>query len=188
MQKSYFVLRYIKKKLNMKTKKVLLAVIGTILLFVGCDSDDGVACIDDFDGGLVESEEKLTGVWVLSSIISEKEVDLTDDEEDNPSNDIYTQYSECKNDRVYTFGANRRYAFERGEKAKVCQDKSTSEGTWQLTGDTLAFVTGCNLFQLSIDFNEEESQFSLTDDYQIREFDGNTITAEVIFTYSLSED
>ncbi len=170
-------------------KKILLHTFITAIfigLCIGCMSDDEIVCAEDFEGELVESENILVGQWVLSAIFSEKAVDLTDDDENNPIQDIYAQYSDCKNDRVYSFGANRRYTFVRGaNQAFACKDESESEGTWKLTGETLSFVTSCSTFKMTIDFNEEESQFSLTDDYDIRDVEGNTIRAEVTFTYSL---
>ena len=70
-------------------------------LFIACNStDDGIECPEDHTGALAEAEEKLPGDWVLTAMTADQEIDLTDDETDNPSTDLFTQYEACQKEGV----------------------------------------------------------------------------------------
>lgn len=169
----------------MKGKMFLTIAIGALgAIFTGCNNDNGVDCPQDHTGPLAENEEKLTGEWVLSAIVSEEEIDLTDDDEENPEQDIYAQYSDCLQDGVYTFAADRKYTFEQGQNAADCENKSSLEGTWQLSAQTLSLIGGCNVQNVAITFNGDASAFSFTDDYNVRDANGQTVSTEITFTYT----
>ncbi len=169
----------------MKGKVLFIIAIGAINgLFTGCNPDNGVDCPTDYTGALAENEQKLTGRWVLSAITSDKEIDITDDEEDNPEMDIYAQYSDCQRDGVYNFNTDRKYTFGQGQNASTCANKSSSEGTWKLTAETLSLVGACNMQNIQIEFNEEDSAFSFSDNFNVTDVDGNTVQTKITFTYS----
>ncbi|MFS4467546.1 DUF5004 domain-containing protein [Maribacter sp. 2210JD10-5] len=172
----------------MKKRQLLMSLAAFLsLLLTGCLSDDNeIVCIEDFEGELKENETELVGQWMLSGIVSEKEVDLTDDDADNPIKDIFVQYTDCQNDRIYTFANNRRYTFIRGgNDTLACKNKSESDGTWRLSGKTLSFVTECNIRNMNIVLNREESFFSVSDDFEIKDVQGKVIRSEVTFTYTM---
>ncbi|WP_373519248.1 DUF5004 domain-containing protein [Pricia sp.] len=169
----------------MKRTLFYVIAIGAINgFFMGCTSDNGIDCPADYTGALAENEEKLTGEWVLSAITADKEIDLTDDDEDNPEKDIYAQYSECLRDGSYDFSADRKYTFNQGQNATDCRNKASSEGTWKLTAETLSLVGTCNAQNIVIDIDEQESSFSFSDDFNVRDVDGTTVQAKITFTYS----
>ena len=146
----------------MKRTLFYVVALGAINGFLmGCDSDNSIDCPADYTGALAENEKKLTGEWMLSAITADKEIDLTDDDEDNPEKDIYAQYSECQKDQAYDFSADRKFTFYQGQIATDCKDKASSEGTWKLTAETLSFVGTCDVRSIDIDFDEEESVFRL---------------------------
>ena len=169
----------------MKRTIFYVVAIGAINgFFMGCNSDNSIDCPTDYTGVLAENEKKLTGEWVLSAITADKEIDLTDDDEDNPEKDIYAQYSECERDGAYNFSADRKYAFDQGQNATDCMNKASSEGTWKLTAKTLSLVGICNIQNIDIDFDEEDSAFSFSDDFNVRDVDGTTVLTKITFTYS----
>lgn len=171
----------------MKGKMLYVIAISAINgLFMGCTSDNSVDCPEDYTGALAENEKKLSGEWVLSAITADEEIDLTDDDEENPEKDIYAQYSECLRDGVYNFSADRKYTFGQGQNAADCENKSSSEGTWKLTAETLSLVGACNVQNIGIDFDEEESAFSFSDSFNVTDVDGTTVQTKITFTYSTS--
>ena len=169
----------------MKRKVFFTIFIGTIGgLFIGCNSDNTINCPENFTGALAQDEEKLTGDWTLSAITSDQEIDLTDDQEDNPDKDIYAQYSECQKDGAYSFESDRKYTFRQGEKITDCQNKSSSEGSWKLTSGTLSLTGACNVQSFMINFNEDNSEFSFSDDFNVLDIDGTNVQTKITFTYS----
>ncbi len=161
---------------------IAMAAIGG--LFMGCNSDNSIDCPEDFTGALAADEQKLTGEWELSAITSDKEIDLTDDNEANPKKNIYIQYSECQKDGVYQFEANRKYTFDQGRNAANCGNKSSSEGTWKLNAKILSLVGACNVQNIGIEFNGGKSEFSFSDDFNVTDVNGTRVQAKITFTYS----
>ena len=95
----------------MKNFHLILFSLLTAVTFVGCNSDSGdINCVDDFTGALDTSEEDFVGTWSLTAITADQAVDITDDNEDNASQDIYMQYEECQQDAVYNFESGRTYS------------------------------------------------------------------------------
>ncbi len=164
-------------------------MIGAWVLMAGiissCNSDNDVDCPEDFTGELTTGEEVLVGTWVLSAITADEEIDLTDDDEDNPSTDFYAQYSDCQRDASYTFNSDRTYEYEQGQNAEDCQNKTALEGTWKLVSANLSLIGGCSLQNTDIEFNVNGTEFSFTNDYDVRDVDGIVSSVEITFTYSL---
>lgn len=162
-----------------------LLVFGLALtFFTACNTDNGIECPEDFVGALATSEQILVGEWVLTAITSEDEVDLTDDNEDNPSKDIFVQYEPCQKDAFYTFSSNRAYTFEQGQRAEDCERKVNVAGTWQLANNILSLVGSCNVQNIDIEFNEDNTEFEFTQTFDVTDVDGTTIQTEVTITYS----
>jgi hypothetical protein len=152
-------------------------------MFIGC-SDDDDDCIQDYTGPLAENETPLVGKWVLSGITSSEEVDITDDDEENPSTDIYAQYTDCQKDAAYTFNEDRDYKFEQGTTASDCQGKVTTNGTWQYTNNQISLVTLCTVLNLPVTFTNAGTSFQSVSQLLIKDVTGQTVQAEVTFTYT----
>lgn len=171
-------------------KTILFGLFGAIAfsnLLVGCSTDNTVECPADYEGALLEEENGLLGTWELSAIVAEKEVDLTEDDEQNPKKDIYVQYTDCEKDGEYTFGPGRAYTFSQGQNATNCSNKLKIEGTWKLSSGILGLIGNCSSQNLEIDFDEEKSEFSSTSNYNITDVNGATIQTDVKFTYTKVE-
>ncbi|WP_339707950.1 DUF5004 domain-containing protein [uncultured Kriegella sp.] len=171
----------------MKKFQTILFSLITAVTFVGCNSDNGdTNCVEDFTGALASSEEAFVGTWTLTAITAEQAVDITDDNEDNASEDIYAQYEACEKDAAYTFESGRIYNFVQGQNATGCTNKATLSGTWKLSGQTLSLTGSCTVQNLTLQFDSEFSEFSSTSIINILDVTGNTIQTNVTFTYSKS--
>jgi hypothetical protein len=171
----------------MKRKMIFILFSGIAsLLFTSCIADNGVECPSDYTGALTGDEPDLVGEWVLTAIESDKEIDLTDDDEDNPIKDIYVQYTACQKDAVFAYGQNRTYVFNQGQEASGCVNKTTSEGTWKLATGTLSLVSGCSLQTMAIDFNDDKTEYTFSGNYNLRDVDGETMQTKITFTYTLN--
>ncbi len=168
----------------MKKSIVLVkTIMAASLLFFGCSNDNSPDCPDDFTGALDATETPLVGEWSFVSMVSEDEVDLTNDSMDNPSTDIYDQFSECQQDVAYTFEDDRGYTLKQGYVATDCTNKVALNGTWKLTAGVLNFVADCYTNSIDIEFNEDKTEFTFEKMYKFVDVDGHTITSKVIFTY-----
>jgi len=138
-------------------------IIGAMILMGGvitsCNSDNEIDCPEDFTGELVAEEELLVGTWVLSAITADEEIDLTDDDVDNPSTDFFAQYSACQRDASYTFNSDRSYEYEQGQNATDCQNKVALEGTWRMASANLSLVSACSLQNTDIEFSPIDIEF-----------------------------
>jgi len=169
-------------------KRVVFSIVTLLMMsafVVSCSADNDSNCPENFTGALQTNEEKLVGEWVLSAITADEPVDITDDDQDNPSTDLFAQYEECQKDGVYTFNANRSYTFKQGQNGTDCQNKGTFDGTWQLSSNTLSIVDACIVQNFSLTFNGAQTNFTFSDDFIITDVDNNTIEVNVSFTYSL---
>jgi hypothetical protein len=163
--------------------------IGTVFLacvsLISCNSDDGIECPEDFTGALTSVEEQLVGEWILSSIVATEEVDLTDDDVENPSTDLFGQYSDCQRDAVYTFGENRSYVYEQGQYAEDCEYKVETTGTWEFVSQNLQLTASCSIQSTAIEFNGDATEFSFSQNYNVTDVNGRTFRSDVVFTYTL---
>ncbi|XCF05230.1 DUF5004 domain-containing protein [Tamlana crocina] len=172
-------------------KPILLvkSLIAAGVLFVSCDnSSDDIQCPEAISGELSATETTFTGTWTLQSIVAEDEIDLTDDDTDNPSTDIYGQFTDCEKDLVYEFGNDRSYTYSLGKTATGCNNENEVSGTWELseTG-TLRFVGNCTSQALAIDVNDENTAFTFEGTYNFTDVNGTTISTKTSFTYAKSE-
>ncbi|MBA6151658.1 DUF5004 domain-containing protein [Gelidibacter maritimus] len=159
-----------------------LFVIGALSIF-SCNSDDGIKCPEPLTGELSATETAFTGTWNLVAMESDVALDLTNDDEDNPSTDLFNQYSDCDRDLEYHFMADRTLVYRQGYLADECNNKLTFDGTWSLSGNNLTLVANCASQQISIETNAEEDQYSYDVILQFRDVNGAQKTAEVTFTF-----
>lgn len=156
-----------------------------LLIFNACTTDNEVECPEDYMGALASAEEKMVGEWVLTAIEADKEIDLTDDNEDNPDTNIFAQYSDCQRDGAYAFSSSRGYTFKQGLKASDCERTVNLEGTWQLAGSVLSLVGSCNVQNLPLEFNSDNTEFVFSEDFNVTDIQGATQQTKVSFTYTL---
>ncbi|WP_235932899.1 DUF5004 domain-containing protein [Flagellimonas sediminis] len=168
----------------MKFLNVMTLLLGGAMLF-SCNSESENNCPENFTGALLAEEEPLVGEWTLSGVMSAKEIDLTDDDTDNPLKDIFAQYDECEKDVVYIFKTDRSYTYEVGRNVDDCDYSVPSRGTWQLRSKNLSLVTSCQLYITALEFNEEATEFSYSNIYNITDVDGGIIQTSIEFTYTL---
>lgn len=169
----------------MKRLIKILIVFGLALtFFTACNTDNEIECPEDFVGALATSEEVLVGEWSLTAIRSEEEIDLTDDDEENPSTDIFVQYEPCQKDASYTFTSNRAYIFEQGQRSEDCERKVDIGGTWQLANNILSLAGSCNVQNISIALNEDNTEFEFTQTFEVTDVKGATVQTDVTLVYS----
>lgn len=150
-----------------------------------CSSDEGTQCPPDFTGELTTNEEKLVGEWELSAIVAGEALDLTDDQVDNPSTNLYNQYTDCQQDAFYTFGSQRTFSYEEGQNAQDCSNKVQTSGTWELASNTLRIKASCNIQSTTVEFNAENTEFSFADTFNVTDVSGTTRQTTIAFTYTL---
>lgn len=153
------------------------------LLFVGCDLNDESSCPSDLTGGLSAIESDYVGTWKMIDMVSEDVVDLTDDNVDNPSTDIYPQLPECQQDIVYEFKSDRSFSIKQAYNVTGCSNKGLVEGTWKLSGGQLTLVALCISQVYNVDVNAENTQFTLEDKFNFNDVSGVIISSNVIITY-----
>ncbi|GAA3596683.1 DUF5004 domain-containing protein [Flavivirga amylovorans] len=168
----------------MKTNALVPILMAIALLIVGCNDDDS-NCAQDLTGELSNNETAFAHKWVLAEIVSDKEIDLTDDSEDNPSTNLFEQYGACEKDAFYNFNNDRSYTFEQGVTASNCSNKQTSTGTWKLTNNTLlTLVSFCSTREITIEINTDGNSFLIEDNFNITDVKGNRISSKITFTYN----
>jgi len=173
----------------MAMKKNVLAFAGWVcfaLIVVSCDSDQGNACPKDFVGALTGQEEQLVGTWVLSEITSESAIDLTDDEEQNPSTDLFEQYSECDRDASYIFDDDRTYRYDLGQRVGDCDYPITATGSWKFSAQILSLTSTCSIQTAPLKLNAEGDTFTFSEVYKLKDVHGTIIQTKIVFTYSLA--
>lgn len=149
-------------------KKNVLVFAGWVcfaLIVVSCDSDQGNACPKIFVGALTGHEEQLVGTWVLSEITSESAIDLTDDEEQNPSTDLFEQYSECDRDASYIFFDDRTYRYDLGQRVGDCDNPVTATGSWKFSAQILSLTSTCSIQTAPLKLNAEGDTFTFSEVY-----------------------
>ena len=169
----------------MKRKFIfLLTAVLCNAFFISCESDNSVTCPEDYTGALDTTEEKLVGEWVLTAMTADTEIDLTDDSEENPSEDLFAQYGDCQKDASYTFSTNRDYTYDQSQNAADCDNKVVLGGTWKLSGDLLSLTGSCNVQNIPLNFKDDDSAYTFTDTFNIVDVNGQTTQAKVTFTYT----
>lgn len=169
-----------------KSKLIITSLMLTFALFmVSCNDDDGISCPEPLVGELNATEIEFSGTWVLSAMVSEEAIDLTNDEENNPSTDIFAQYPVCDRDLVYDFADDRKYVLNQGFNAEDCTNKQSVAGTWALTANNaLTIESNCSLQTTQITPNETNDAFSFVSTMIFNDASGLTKSTKVTFTYS----
>lgn len=156
-------------------------------LLTGCGvNNDPLDCTPQFTGELLDNETKLIGQWNSTGAIADVEVDLTNDNIDNPSFNMFKQYSECAQDAIFYFDENRTYAYDLGTLTFGCT-RSNTVGTWKLSSGELFLIVNCDNISYDLSFNEDSSQFEYTTNVDVQEVNGSLTSANVIFTFSKIE-
>ncbi len=169
----------------MKKKNALIHSLVLIVLFmVSCNDDDIPNCIQDLTGELSANETAFAHKWVLAEIVSVDEIDITDDNTDNPSTNLFEQYSACERDASYSFDNDRDYTFQQGEMAPNCDNKQSSTGTWKLTGNRLTLVSFCNLREIELEINDDDTSFFIEDVFDFTDVNSKVVRTKVKFTYN----
>ncbi|UOB19298.1 DUF5004 domain-containing protein [Abyssalbus ytuae] len=167
----------------MKTKRLFPAFFLVIILLNSCSSDDN-NCQQNFTGALSANEEILVGKWVLTSLVASDEVDLTDDDTDNPSTDIYAQFTDCEKDSYYTFDDERIMRYVTGSSDTSCPNQNNIASSWKLEGSKLEFVTTCVLFESTINILPSNTAFTFSNEVVIRDVDNQEIQTTIVSTYT----
>lgn len=167
-----------KSILIMKSLMVIVA-----LSVVSCNTDDDIQCPDPLTGALTATETEFSGSWRFAAMEAEDAIDLTDDNTDNPSKDIFSQYSACDRDLLYNFMSNRNYELKQGYSAADCNNKLDLAGTWSLNGNDLTFVANCSSQRISIEKNDDGDQFSYESRVNFKDVNGLEKAVKVTFTY-----
>ncbi|MEL0650710.1 DUF5004 domain-containing protein [Algibacter sp. TI.3.09] len=156
------------------------------LLFVSCNDDDsdGVTCTDSLTGELTDVEMNFSGTWVLTAVVAEDEIDLTDDGEDNASTDLFLQYDDCEKDIVYGFEDDRAYSFVSGGTSD-CDNEQTTIGTWKLNETYgLTVVSSCFSQTSQLEVNDDFTEFTSEGNINYIDVNGETIVSKTTFTYT----
>jgi hypothetical protein len=156
------------------------------VVMMSCSLNNDVECPTAFTGTLSATEIEFVGTWAITNIVSEDAVDLTDDAVNNPSTNIYQQYSECKRDVVYEFKNDRTYTLKQGYVATNCQNKLSTEGTWKLDSSRLTLVTGCSSQFNNLEFDNENTIFTQEATIQFNDTNGFIVSTKVTTTYTKS--
>ncbi|MBU2952041.1 DUF5004 domain-containing protein [Tamlana agarivorans] len=165
--------------------KSILALTFLSALIVSCSDDTSESlCMDPLVGALTDHETEFSGTWILKSVVADEAIDLTDDDTDNPSTDIYAQYDACSQDASYTFSSDRGYTFEQGNQAGDCENQQEGDGTWKLEeNNILTFVSNCFSANTALELNEDISEFSIEGPAVFQDVDGNNVKVIIITTY-----
>jgi hypothetical protein len=163
--------------------KLLIFCLGLLgLTFVNCGVNEAtIECPPNFTGELLESETKLVGEWIVTGVISDTPVDLTNDEIENPNVNMFDQYSECSRDAIFVFNENRNYLYDVGSKAFGC-NKTSTLGTWKLNSNELLLIFSCSVANYTLVFDDINSQFEYSNNIDIQEVNGLVTSAKVTFT------
>lgn len=166
-------------------KKIVLTIslVMMNLLFVGCNLGDEASCPEALTGELSATEGNYVGSWVLTDMIADEEIDLTDDGVENPSTEIFQQLSECKQDVVYTFENDRSFNIKQGYNVANCDNKGIVQGTWKASTAQLTTVALCETLNKAIDMNTEQTIFTTESNFQFQDVSGFLISSTVTLTY-----
>lgn len=168
-----------------KSKFLIQGLVVLSLLIVSCNtSDDDIQCEEDITGVLSLKETEFVGEWELIAIESFDAVDLTDDDVDNPSTDIFSQYSECERNQIYEFKNDRAFTLKQGYTLPDCNNSSSFKGTWELTdGNTLITVAYCSKQSAPLEFENNDTEFKTERSITIIDINKNSVRTSVTTSY-----
>lgn len=166
-------------------KKIVLAssLVVMNLLCVGCDLGDESSCPEPFTGELSAAESVFVGTWILTDMVADEEIDLTDDDVENPSTEIFQQLSECKQDVVYSFESDRAFNVKQSYNVPNCEIKGIVEGTWKATAGQITTISQCQTLTIAIEMNTEQTIFTTESNFQFSDVRGFIINSAVTLTY-----
>lgn len=173
------------KKSILIIKSLFLVV---ALSIFSCNTDDDIKCPDALTGELSAAETQFSGSWKLVAMEADEAIDLTDDNADNPSTDLFAQYNACDRDLEYNFMNDRNLVYRQGYSAVDCANKLTFSGTWNLIGNDLTLVANCASQRITIETNAEGDQYSYDVTLQFRDVNGAQKTSKVKFTFEKMVD
>lgn len=169
----------------MLSKKILpVILIGFGLMTSSCISDDTISCTPNYTGILDQTESLLVGTWVMTAATAQDEVDITDDDTDNPSTDLFSQFPECERSLSYSFTENRGFTLVKGSDALDCEGGYTVEGSWKYSGTVLEVVTNCVRGGMDITLTEENSSFVNQEIQQVVTANGLIVQTLVTYTFT----
>ncbi|THD69235.1 DUF5004 domain-containing protein [Robertkochia marina] len=166
--------------------KPMMWLVCAFFLLTGCTTDEEMPCPQPFSGSLTEDEATLAGTWELTALTASEEIDLTDDNVDNPSTDLLSQLDACSQVAIYQFGTDRNIKYSGGLlNGETCQEQVLLEGTWALSGSSIGVVTGCRaLYFPPVEFAEEGVSFSFTEARTVFDALGQGVQLEITETYT----
>ena len=165
--------------------KPTLWLLAFTLLFAGCTPDNDVPCAEPFTGSLAEEEIPLSGTWELTALEGSTAIDLTDDDIDNASTDLYAQIDECVVNVKYILNDSRVINYVASEVVEdFCEERVLLDGTWKYELNTISVVSGCAQYYLPIALSEDKTSFTLTLNRRLVNYLGEQIDMEVIETFT----
>lgn len=166
-------------------KSWFLTAIAGVFLLSGCTSDDSTSCPEPYTGPLTAEEENLSDTWVLTGLEGAIEIDLTDDDTDNPATDILAQLDECVSNARYEFGADRVGSYYASELVNdTCEDRLLFQGSWRFEDSVIHVNAGCAALRLEVSFDEETGNFSYVTYENVRNYKDQVIPMEVTYIFS----
>ena len=121
---------------------------------------------------------------MLTGVVAEDEIDLTDDGEDNASTDLFLQYDDCAKDIVYVFEDDRAYSFVAGGDGD-CDNEQITIGTWKLNETYgLTVVSNCFSQTSQLEVNDDFTEFISEGNINYLDVNGETIASKTTFTYT----
>lgn len=172
-----------KSILSIKALVVMVA-----LVTFSCSNDDDIQCPEALTGELTATETEFAGTWELTAMLAEDAIDITNDETENPSKDVFAQFTECQRDLVYDFKTDRAYSYKQGSVAEDCQNEQSINGSWSLNDELLTFVASCTTQRVNIDLNKEGDAFTFDSVLSFNVAEGGVKTTKVTFTYERVTD
>lgn len=161
----------------------VLGVCAIVICLNACNTNDDIAC-EKYTGALNANETPLVGTWRLTAVVSDKEVDITDDSEDNATTDIFAQYTDCQKDAEYMFTAERSYTFKQSFTALNCLNKSDNDGTWRLNNNLAEFASNCAQYSVNINLDANETVFTFESNVTVIDVNDLSISAKFTYTYT----
>ena len=159
-----------------------------VLFMVSCNTDNDMECPETIKGPLNDVETEFLGSWRFIAMEAEDPVDVTDDDIDNASKDIYAQYTDCERDWIYEFKNDRDYTYKLGYSLEDCKSRYDLVGTWSLsTENSLTFIDNCASETVQIKKSETDNTFSYESLMNFKDAVGNMKTTIVTFTYKRVE-
>lgn len=166
--------------------KPMMWLVCALFVFTGCTTDDEMPCPRPFTGPLTQDETALAGTWKLTALTASEEIDITDDNVDNPSTDLLSQLDSCSRLATYEFGADRNMQYTGGLlNGDTCREQVLLEGSWALSGNSIGVIAECRaLYFPPIEFANEGVSFSFTEARTVFDALGQGVLLEITETYT----